>query len=1228
MVRRAGSMSKKKCSIPILILLYACFTFSSFAEGDLREIQFLECKAKDKIKEAFLIAAKEITEVQNPAHAEIWLFRLKETLRYRELLDSASEALIKALHENPVFAEPRLSARAKLLLMDIYLRRGHIQKSIDLSGKLGFIKDYHVIGPFHSVPLNELETINDIDRSINFSTYYQGKSGKIGWFSARADVSGKINFEDFFTKANESLFYLYTELFIPREGNYIVHMGKNCPLAARIGAKNIFSDVKAHGFEYDQFHISLKLKAGKHPLIIKASGTDQGCSVALRITDENGIPLSSMQSSVSSAQKKPLNDAARPLEGFDHLHHKNDKDPWSFFRSGYLLYMANLISKERPEALSFFKKAESDPFLFPYASFYSALSSTEITVKETFLHNAIEKKEDYLEALAALSDLRIDHNLPYHVFPLTQKMQSINPSSSLLHITRSKLWLSKGWHWEAFKEIEKILQGTFPSPGNHFLARLHRINRNNVLAAEYYKKNYSADRLDRSSLIAAAECLNHAGKFDEAEQILSIGALFFQNDVALRLKMAETADKKNGPSAAIPYLASAYYLSPYNEKVLFALGNAYHRLGKEDQAKYYFLKAAESDEKNIPLQRYFSFIYGSNDYLKDYLTGSDLHEILAESENYKREPAVVLLDETVYTLSSDGSQEKRVRIMYKINSSAAIKELSRQVVIISPNSETLERILCTVTNGSSRVETSETRIQSLSDPETRLYYDAIAHILSVPSLREGSIVEVSYTIKTKKADEYRNAYGFITTLGGKNRIMRANIIIDVPKDQTLNYKIRNTTSMSPKIETRGERKIYLFSINNIEPVYEESYMPHLTEILPMVAATSFHDWASLYRWYFSLLRGRDTASETMLRDLQSIINPQDTPLEKVRKIYNFVTSRIRYVGFEFGIGSIRPRSAAETYASGMGDCKDIALVLAALLRAAGIDARIALVRTSDHGENDMTIPWIGIFNHAICYVHLEGGFFLDGTASFSGFRELPENDFGVQALVMSNDGYRIIEVRSPIFEPNLMLISNDVIIHADGGARITRHFIKKGGMFAPHARYSLNNPASMMKSIAQYWNKAYPGSTVSDLKIIESSVDKPVEYSYQVMIPAFAQTVENEMFFKSIMVPSEEFQSYGQSKTRKYPINLGAPRIIHEKTTFSLPSVYEPAALPENKKFGNKFCNTEIFSKYNQAEHIIEFFYISQWNLNKIIPSAYEEFRRLLRFNSTAENEKIIIRKK
>lgn len=1228
MVRRTDGMSKKKLFISIIITFYCSLTLFLFASSDSKEALFLELKAKDKINDAFAIASQEIVKVQTLEDAELWIFRFQELLRYPELLDTASESLKKALKENSVYRQPLHAARAKLLLLDIYLRKGHIHKAREISESLGIIREYRLIGPFQSMPLREFENTTEIERNISFSSLYQGKNGKTGWFRALADISGKIDVEDFFTKADESIFYLYTEVNVPHEGNYCFYIGKNCPLVMTVRGEKIFSDIKEHGFEYDQFKISLKLKAGTYPIILKAAGTPLGCSIALRMTDEKGLPVPSLHTPSSDAKDAPSNIAVRLFDEFENIHSKAQNTPLNSFRSGYLLYMAKLTSKERPEALEFFKKAEADPYLFPYASFYSALSSTETAARESFLQSSIEKKTDFVEALAALSDLTIDQNLHYQAFPLIQKIQAINPSSTLLPLLRSNLWFSKSWHLEALKEGDGLLKGPYPSLGHHILGKLHQSNHSYSIAGEHFKKLYLYDRLDRTSLFAAADCFNKAGKFDEAEDILSMGTLFFPNDIELRLKIADTVDKRSGPSAALPFLASAYTLSPFNEKVLFELSETYHRLGKDDLARHYFVKAAEADEKNIQLQRYFSFLYGGADYLHEYQLESYLSEFQAESEKHKSEPAVILLDETVYRLSSDGSKEKRVHLVYKIHSATAIKELSRHAIIINPATENLERILCTVINGSSRVETSETRMQSLSDPESRLYYDAIAHILTVPSLREGSIVDISYSIKTKRADEYGNAFGFINTLGGKFRVLHGNIVIDAPKDRNLYSFFKNSDSFQKKIEIRGERKIYQFSIQDIEPIFEEPYMPHLSEILPMMAITSFHDWEGLYRWYYGLLRGRDTASEAMLSDLRTVINPLDTPLEKVRKIFNFVTSRVRYVGFEFGIGSIRPRSAAETYASGMGDCKDIALVLVALLRAAGLDARLALVRTSDHGEIDISVPWIGFFNHAICYVNLEGGFFLDGTASFSGFREIPDNDYGVKAFVIGDDGYRIIDVRSPLFEPNVIAITNNVHIHEDGSALIVRHFVKKGGMFAPVARYSITNPSGMMKNIAEYWNKAYPGSVITALKIIESVPDKPVEYSYQVNVPSFAQSLDGGMAFKSIMVPSEEFKNLAQLKTRKYSLGIGAPRTIYETTTFNMPKNYEPFSLPEKKKFGNENYHTEIHVTSKPHEHLIGFYYQSTWNQYKINESSYDEFRNLLRFNSSVENEKIIIRKK
>ena len=119
------------------------------------------------------------------------------------------------------------------------------------------------------------------------------------------------------------------------------------------------------------------------------------------------------------------------------------------------------------------------------------------------------------------------------------------------------------------------------------------------------------------------------------------------------------------------------------------------------------------------------------------------------------------------------------------------------------------------------------------------------------------------------------------------------------------------------------------------------------------------------------------------------MSPDDTDLDKMRKIYNFVSTELRYVGFELGVGGIQPRRTDLVFASKMGDCKDMSLVLVALLREAGIKAKLALARTRDRGRSDLSVPFMGEFNHAICYVDVPEHIFLDPTARLTGSGELP-----------------------------------------------------------------------------------------------------------------------------------------------------------------------------------------------------------------------------------------------
>src|SRR5690606_13765893 len=107
--------------------------------------------------------------------------------------------------------------------------------------------------------------------------------------------------------------------------------------------------------------------------------------------------------------------------------------------------------------------------------------------------------------------------------------------------------------------------------------------------------------------------------------------------------------------------------------------------------------------------------------------------------------------------------------------------------------------------------------------------------------------------------------------------------------------------------------------------------------------------------------------------------------------------RTRYVGLEFGIHGYKPYRVPQIIERGFGDCKDKASLLYTMLREAGIDAHIVLVRTRRNGAIPELPASLAVFDHAIAYVPgLD--LYIDGTAVYSGMRELPEQDQGVTVL--------------------------------------------------------------------------------------------------------------------------------------------------------------------------------------------------------------------------------------
>src|SRR5437763_295938 len=162
------------------------------------------------------------------------------------------------------------------------------------------------------------------------------------------------------------------------------------------------------------------------------------------------------------------------------------------------------------------------------------------------------------------------------------------------------------------------------------------------------------------------------------------------------------------------------------------------------------------------------------------------------------------------------------------------------------------------------------------------------------------------------------------------------------------------------------------------------------------------NWQQLGNWYAELIRPQFALDETLQAKLAGLVAGKRTDREKIAAIQEFVLRNTHYVALEFGIYSYKPYPVAQTYARRFGDCKDKASLMIALLRAAGIEAELALVRTRSMGDVAPAPASIAVFDHAIVYIP-KYDLWLDGTAEYSG-RELPLEDQGALALTVNLNG--------------------------------------------------------------------------------------------------------------------------------------------------------------------------------------------------------------------------------
>jgi transglutaminase-like putative cysteine protease len=562
-------------------------------------------------------------------------------------------------------------------------------------------------------------------------------------------------------------------------------------------------------------------------------------------------------------------------------------------------------------------------------------------------------------------------------------------------------------------------------------------------------------------------------------------------------------------------------------------------------------------------------------------------------------------DDVVFNDDGTGEEQRSARI--RIQSESAIREFG---VLTFPYRNSFERIgtieiVVTKPDGATIV-TPESDARDVPAPvaiAAPAYSDSRMKQVPVKGLGVGDVLQWrSRTIRIT-ADipgHFSYAYNFFKDAV----VLDETLTVNVPSAKTLKM---SSPVITPTIRNEDDRVIYTWKTSQSDPPNAEQ---KTTGLRPAAQAavqfTTFQSWDEVGRWYAALQNPKAAVTPAVQAKADELTKGFTTNLEKQRAIYQYVSTRFRYVSVSLGEGRYQPHSADEVLTNQYGDCKDKHTLFSALLKAAGIDAWTVLI--ADSIEFDETVPSPIQFNHVITYIPQAGSdaVWFDTTPEVAPYGMLLSTLRNKKALVIPQNG-----TASVMSTPDTLPFPADEIVDVkaklSGDGTLTGHFdlsirgdtevvLKSAFYTAPPEQWNqlAQNVAMLM---------GYAG-TVSNVAVDNPAGDGPFHYSYDYERKNYSDWANRRI---TIPTPPVGFEDLTEQPAE--PITVGAKGTVVHRASLQVPAGFS-LLTPGSAEFKSRFADYR--SSYSFANGILVSERVLTRKMATIPATDWMEFRKFI----------------
>ncbi len=441
------------------------------------------------------------------------------------------------------------------------------------------------------------------------------------------------------------------------------------------------------------------------------------------------------------------------------------------------------------------------------------------------------------------------------------------------------------------------------------------------------------------------------------------------------------------------------------------------------------------------------------------LVAVSLSLLLAAGATAQSETAADLATRNVthhesHVISADGKTVSTYRFATKVLKANAVEAAKQTSLSVSKSAQKLDVLEAyTLKPNGKRLSVPKTSWQLRQDSgrgnNAPIFSDVSSTALVFPDVSEGDTLVLAYRISTREP-LFPGKVSLSGTFARLYAYDDVRVTIDAPADMKLQTQ---ATQMRETLAKQGQRRIVTWTFENKSPArnQRQNWSVFDVESEPGYLVSSFDDWADVARSYVA--RATPKAAVTpQLRELAAQIAQDSTDVrEQVRRVHEWVATKVDYAGNCVGIGAVVPRDLDVVLKHRIGDCKDHATLLQALLAARGIESHQVLVNAGTVYRLPK-VPVASMVNHVISYVPALN-LFLDATDSLSPLGRLPMQVYDKPVLAA--------DTRVPAKTPadngaNSQTMRTWVEIAEDGSAQ-GRVEVQLVGLYATNARGRLKD---------------------------------------------------------------------------------------------------------------------------------------------------------------------------